>query len=112
MHTATCVTCGWFVKLVKLSTALSRVRGICYQDQCDLGVSTDGVPRIYAFSRCGRYNVLVLELLGPCLQELFDLCNRRFSLKTVLMIALQLVSKVCRYFLTSVDVANKFCRLC
>lgn len=56
-----------------------------------------GIANIRWFEIQGEYSVLVLDLLGPSLKDLFNFCSRKFSLKTVLMLADQLVLEVLTY---------------
>jgi casein kinase 1, delta len=52
-----------------------------------------GIPLIKWCGAEGDYNVLVMDLLGPSLEDLFNFCSRKFSLKTVLLLADQMVRK-------------------
>ncbi|XP_027341793.1 casein kinase 1-like protein 2 [Abrus precatorius] len=58
------------------------------------------IPNVRWFGVEGHYNVLVMGLLGPSLEDLFNFCSRKLSLKTVLLLADQMVGfpVFCRYF--------------
>lgn len=51
-----------------------------------------GIPRVFWFGLEGNYRALIMSLLGPSLGDLFGTYEQGFSTKTVLMLAIQLVS--------------------
>lgn len=53
-----------------------------------------GIPNVKWFGQERDYNVLVMNLLGPSLEDLFNFCSRRFTMKTVLMLADQMISRI------------------
>jgi serine/threonine protein kinase len=52
------------------------------------------VPRVYCYGNNKAYNILVLELLGKSLEELFNLCGRKFSLKTVCVLGIEMIKRI------------------
>lgn len=46
-----------------------------------------GFPKFIWYGKEGMYQIMVIEMLGPSLEDLFNYCGRKFSLKTVLLLA-------------------------
>ncbi|KAG5638267.1 hypothetical protein H0H81_000912 [Sphagnurus paluster] len=76
-------------------TSTANLVGVHYRVGKKIGEgSFAGIPQIYHFGQEGLHNILVIDLLGPSLEDLFDMCGRKFSIKTVCMAARQMLSRV------------------
>ena len=53
-----------------------------------------GIPNIYEYGKLKRFNVLVMELLGKSLGEIFLLKNKKFSLKTVSTLGIDMIKLI------------------
>ena len=53
-----------------------------------------GIPTIFWCGTQGNYNILIIDLLGLSLEDLFNYCGRKFSLKTSIMVVEQMLSRI------------------
>ena len=53
-----------------------------------------GIPNIHWYGVESEYNAMVLDLLGPSLEDLLNFCSRHLSVKTTVMLADQLISRL------------------
>lgn len=51
-----------------------------------------GLPYIYSLIQTPKFNMMVMELLGPSLESLFTKCKRKLSLETVLLLAINIIT--------------------
>ena len=80
---------------IKLESIRSRHPQLDYESRVYKYLSGGvGIPFIRWFGREGEYNAMVMDLLGPSLEDIFNYCHRKFSFKTVIMLALQMICRV------------------
>eukprot|EP01055_Gregarina_sp_Pseudo9_P001489 Gregarina_sp_Pseudo_9__1488@NODE_1_length_8127_cov_32_238872_g0_i0_p4_GENE_NODE_1_length_8127_cov_32_238872_g0_i0NODE_1_length_8127_cov_32_238872_g0_i0_p4_ORF_typecomplete_len349_score76_86Pkinase/PF00069_25/1_8e39Pkinase_Tyr/PF07714_17/2_5e22Pkinase_Tyr/PF07714_17/6_4e03Pkinase_fungal/PF17667_1/7_1e17Kdo/PF06293_14/1_2e09Kinaselike/PF14531_6/5_2e08RIO1/PF01163_22/2_8e05RIO1/PF01163_22/5_5e03WaaY/PF06176_11/3e05YrbLPhoP_reg/PF10707_9/0_0033APH/PF01636_23/0_024FTA2/PF13095_6/0_046FTA2/PF13095_6/5 len=53
-----------------------------------------GIPNLHWYGVEGEYTVMVMDLLGPSLEDLFNYCGRVFRMKTTLMLAEQMIDRI------------------
>ncbi|CAL9067362.1 casein kinase 1-like protein 3 [Musa acuminata AAA Group] len=80
---------------VKIESTRSKHPQLLYEAKLyNILQGGSGIPNIKWCGVDGEDNVLVLDLLGPSLEDLFVYCGRKFSLKTVLLLADQMLSRI------------------
>uniref|UniRef100_A0A8C6DSQ7 non-specific serine/threonine protein kinase n=1 Tax=Moschus moschiferus TaxID=68415 RepID=A0A8C6DSQ7_MOSMO len=80
---------------VKLESQNARQPRLVYEKELyNILQGGVGIPQIRWYGQETDNNVLVMDLLGPSLEDLFNFCSRRFTMKTVLMLADQMISRI------------------
>ena len=52
------------------------------------------IPKVHWIGKSDKWNVMIIDYLGPSLEDLFELCQKQFSLKTILMIVEQVLTVI------------------
>jgi len=53
-----------------------------------------GLPEMKTFGYNSKYNILIMELLGPSLENLFEKNNKKLSIKTSCMLGIQMIDRI------------------
>ncbi|CAF0784612.1 unnamed protein product [Adineta steineri] len=55
-----------------------------------------GIPKMYWYGTVDdNYHAIILEMLGPSIEDLYNYCHRRFTIKTVLLLGEQMLERIC-----------------
>lgn len=49
-----------------------------------------------------NYQAMILEMLGPSIEDLYNYCNRKFTIKTVVLLGEQMLERICHIHRRSV----------
>ena len=80
---------------VKLEKRKKDDTGLLETEACRLYLMQgEGIPKIICYGNNQTHNILVQELLGNSLEELFNLNKRKFTLKTVCSIGIEMIKRI------------------
>eukprot|EP00347_Sterkiella_histriomuscorum_P007864 403347267 len=76
--------------------------GVNYEIQRKIGAGSfgqiyqEGFTAIHEFGQEGDVNYMIIDILGPSLEEMLQYCEKKFSLKTTCMLMIQLIKRFSR----------------
>lgn len=80
---------------IKIEIAAKRMQVLEYEYRVmNLLKDCPQIPAVHQLISSGETRFMVLDFLGKSLEQLFKLCHYKFSLKTCLMITIQMISAV------------------
>ena len=80
---------------VKLEKREKKDSGLLESEACRLYLMQgEGIPKIICYGNNKTHNILIQELLGNSLEELFIRCKKKFSLKTVCSIGIEMIKRI------------------
>lgn len=80
---------------MKVEPSRSRHPRLLYEAKCLKQLSGGlGLPVVHWYGTEGDKNLMVMDLLGPSLEDLLNLCNHQLSMKTVLMLADMMLNRL------------------
>ena len=80
------------VKLEKRSSENEKTSKLINEAVLYKSLKHNGIPRVEWLGKSKKWNILVMDYLGPALEALFDFCKNKFSLKTIILIAEQILN--------------------
>ena len=80
---------------IKLESSKTRFPQLIYEANLYKAFAgKPGFPVIYWHGVEGDFNCMVMEMLGPCLEDLFKFCKRKFTIKTTCMLAENMINRI------------------
>lgn len=73
-------------------TPLLEYEGNIYRYLNSFDLYNNLVPRVYEIFKFDDFNAMVMDLLGDSLSKLFRKCGKKFTLKTVIFLAIQMIN--------------------
>jgi casein kinase 1 len=83
---------------IKVEAAKTRHPQLIYEARLyrllNVNGNVVGLPTVHWNGTEGDYNIMVIDLFGPSLEDLFSFCTRKLSLKSTVLIGEQMISRL------------------